>query len=254
MEKLRDTDSSETVKRRARYLIVRLLSRPEVKEYAQGIAQKLETLKERIEDHEIATDERIGSTAEIHYYVERIGEKVSAIARDVVVLVRGDTSDARYKRIFLVSPSEAMRSSIDDRDRFVRNILETLETDRTYASLKSHIKTLRADTEALAALYAQRDTQQLALDRARQELDIATDAVRRAHNHALHHASISFPDDRALVESFFWQAPTKLATVVTNAAPSEETATQGVANPPANDSVPPVRATRRNRGRRRRAA
>jgi hypothetical protein len=40
MEKLRDTDSSDTVKRRARYLIVRLQSRPEVKEYAQGIAQK----------------------------------------------------------------------------------------------------------------------------------------------------------------------------------------------------------------------
>jgi hypothetical protein len=253
MEKLKDTDSPALVMRRLRYLMLRIAARPEVAALTQQITERYTSLTERNNAYDLAVDHRIGATAEIVYHHERLAATVATLARDVNVLVAGDTSDPRYMRLFLATPSEAMRPhGGDDQARFVRNLIDVLSLDDTYASSAVHLDTLRTRERALTVAFERRAVLQLAEDRARRELDIASDEGRVAYNTAVHHASLAFPDDASLVESFFLRTPRPQPksdeentprAANTNAA-GDAAATATAATQPANE------ATRRRRRRR----
>jgi len=259
MEKLRDDHRFPAVKRAVRFCALRLGSRPELGACAGDMARCRADLRRCEERWEDALDERVAASAEVLFRDQRLGEAVAALARDVNVLVGGRTDDARYQRLFLTTPSAAMRPVAGpDQERFVRNVLHVLESDDAFVHERKHAAAIRAGQEALDEAIARRDTLQLAEDRARRELDIATGEARTLYNQMGHRVALAYPGDDVLVDSFFWSsavAPVKeqggdAPNPMSGNAP-EGVAAGAVVQQPANETHAAARQDKRARRRRR---
>lgn len=264
MERLRDDHRFPTVKRAVRFCALRLGSRPELGECAAVMTRCRADLRSREETWEDAVDARVASTAEVTWCDQRLDQAVSSLARDVNVLVEGRTDDPRYRRLFLVAPSDGMRPvGGDAQGRFVRNLLDTLESDDAFVNERKHAAMVRARQGALDTAVARRDALQLAEQRARRELDIAAEQARATYNQMTHRVALVYPDDATLVDSFFWSASVAGATkeeeapapapVPLSGALPEGVATAAVVQQPANESAKSVRQDKRSRRRRRTA-
>lgn len=261
MERLRDDHRFSVVKRQVRLCALRLRSRPELAACAGEMAGCRAALKRAEEAYDDALDARVAATLEIEYRDAHLGKAVSSLARDVNTLVEGRTDDARYRRIFLVVPSEGMKPlGGDAQDRFVANVLDTLASDEAFVDQRKHAPTIRARQEALVASVAGRKALALEEARASRDLDIAADDARRLYNQMIHRVSLQYPDDDTLVESFFAQPQPERATPA--AAPADPSAPRGgtlanadataaVVQQPANEAARAAPADRRARRRRR---
>jgi hypothetical protein len=257
MEKLRSDHFFPTVKRAVRHCALRLASRPELADGAAAMATCRAALRRCEDAYDDALDEKVAATAEVVYRDGRLGRAVAALARDVNVFVDGRTDDARYQRVFLTAPSEGMRPlGGPEQDRFVRNILETLEADDAYADLRKHAVAIGGCQRDLDEAVARRTTLELAEKRAGRELDIATAEARDVYNQMAHRVALVYPKDAALVDSFFWSAAQERAArdgAPDAPVPLSGTVVEGAAviQQPANESAKAVAADKRARRRRR---
>ena len=262
MEKLRDDHSFPVVKRAVRYCALRLTSRPELAEGAAAMATCRATLRRCEDAYDDALDAKVAATAEVTYRDGRLDRAVAALARDVNAVVDGRTDDPRYQRIFLVSPSEGMRPrGGPEQDRFVQNVLATLEKDDDFADLRKHAVPIGACQRELDEAVARRAGLELAEKRAGRELDIAAAEARDTYNQMAHRVALVYPKDAALVDSFFWSAEqARLARAEAPDAPvplsgavAEGAAVGAVIQQPANESAKTVKTDKRVRRRRRSA-
>lgn len=261
MERLGEHHRFPVVKRRVRLCALRFLSRSELAGCAQEMAECRAALARAEDAYDDAVDARVASTAEIAYRDAHLGEAVASLARDVDALVDGRADDPRRRRIFLANPSAAMKPlGGDAQDRFVSNVLDVLENDDAFASLRRHAPGVRARQDALTAAFARRTALQLDEARAGRALDIAADAARKLYNQMIHRASLQYPDDAALVESFFADgaparaadAPASLVTpqggsLTEGAAGASAAVVQQPANESAATPAAPARRARRRR-------
>ena len=261
MEKLRDDHFFPTVKQAVRYCALRLTSRPELAESAATMATCRATLRRSEDAYDDALDAKVAATAEVNYRDGRLDRAVAALGRDVNALVDGRTDDPRYQRIILMAPSEGMRPrGGPDQDRFVRNLLETLETDDDFADLRKHAPLIGACQHDLDEAVARRATLELAEKRTGRELAIATAAARDTYNETAHRVALVYPKDAALVDSFFWsksqersvrEAEGRDAPVPLSGAAGEGAAVGAVIQQAANESATVVQKDKRARRRRR---
>jgi len=206
MQKLTDAQSPAVALRALRFAIIRLASRPETAPFAPDLQAARTALASADDALDNARTARVAATAEITWIDERIDTTIIQLGREARALVQGNARDPRYTRLFPIAPSEATRPvGGDTQTRFVTSIIQLLETDDAFASLRPQATPLRELSEQLTAATAARETLYLDENRAASERREAHEVARRAYNLLYPRLLLAFPEDEGLVESFFWR-------------------------------------------------
>lgn len=203
MQKLTDRQGFPAVDRALRFVLLRLGSRPETASLQADVKATRDTLRAQHEAWQQAKDERVAASAEIEYVDGLVDREVMSTSREALVLTGGDRDDSRYRTLFPVPPSQAMRPvGGDEQRRYVGSLTQQIEADEAYASLRPRAEQLRTLQARLDALEADRQARYLAEEQARTRRAIALDDARRVHNRLYFQLRLLL-DDEALVESFF---------------------------------------------------
>ena len=204
MEKLTDRHSVRAVMKALRFQTIRLGSRPEAAQMAREMGEQRRGLHDLNEAFLNAQERRIGGTAEIRYHDRRLDKAVMDLAREVVALTRGRRDDPRYLKLFPAAPSSLMQGVTGDRQaRFTRSLVSLLQEDADYSELSGHAETIGQHLADLDAAIARREDLYMPEFKAQADLTVALDQACRAYNLSYPRLVLLFPDDNALVESFF---------------------------------------------------
>lgn len=204
MQKLTDSHSIGTTTDALRFLDVRLRSRPQTEDLAKlTFAERVE-LGAKYGEYLDARELRVAASAELAYVDGLLDGDVRGLAREALVLTAGKTDDPRYRTLFPITAAQATKPvGGDAQERFVRGVIDVLTNDDTLAPLRPHADRLQARLDALNAALAQREDLYVPEARARTAYHIALEHARRTYNLCHAHLTLLFPDDPALVESFF---------------------------------------------------
>ncbi len=212
MQQLRDCHSPAIILRALRFLSIRLKSRPQSAEIELSVTQARAKLIAADEAFSQALEERVAASAEVHYLDGILNKGVADVAREALAQVKGDRNDARYMKLFAVSPSTAMRPVAGEaQERYVQNIISRLAEDASLAPLKSHADMLKGHLAALNAAVAKRQELYVPEAKAAADRRIAADEARRIYNQAAARLALMLGNDRALIDSFFFDLSKKSA-------------------------------------------
>ncbi len=218
MRKLLSSSSVQVTMMALRYLRVQLPRLPKVEGpnaehsaealIAEANAQ-LSKLKQAVGQHEEAEIERMAVNAEL----KRIGKENNKldvqIGRELRALVRGDTQDPRFLRMFPEAPSvgAGLSKSYLEQKRFTANIKHLIETDEAFSALRSYLPEIDDLMHAFRKTLHQRD---LLLNAEKQALvarNVAMDEVKAFYNQAYARLTIAYPGQEALIETCFYAIP-----------------------------------------------
>ncbi len=204
MHSLRDSHGLPSAKSALRFLGVRLASRPDTASLAPEIQQSRSEVVAAEEAHDEKHEQWLAASAVVRYLDTKLGQMVGTLARDTLSLVGGNRQDARYQRLFAKAPSEAMKGVADDpQERYVRTIIATVQEDDAYKTLRGHLPGLIASLGELKTAVAKRNDLMLANEMALRDVRLTLDKAKRAYNLMYPRLQVIFPDDPALVETFF---------------------------------------------------
>ena len=204
MQSLTDDYGLPTVKAALRFLKIRLQSHPESAALAAEIDPVRDPVLDAEESHEQAYEAWLSACAVVRYFDDKLGTLIKRVSRDAFNLVDGNRKDPRYQKLFSTAPSKGMRGiATDPQERYVRTILDTIEKHDDLESLRTHVPGIVAALDELKTSAAQRDELRLQEGIALRDLRIRLDTAKRAYNLLYHRLQLTFPDDPALVETFF---------------------------------------------------
>lgn len=203
MKKLRDSCGYPTVKRAMRYTAIRLHSRPETAALAQDVDARRTALDRANEAHDQAVDERVAATAVILYLDSIVDQNVMAIARDVAVMTANKTDSELYRPLFPVAPSTAVAPvASDSQNLFVKALIDRIESDSRYESLRGRAQTLKSAQAELEKALAHRTELMTPEARTAADLQAALESARRTYNKLGPHLALIF-ESKAYIETFF---------------------------------------------------
>lgn len=235
VQHLRDTHSPAFVERALRFLSIRLRARPASAPLAAEVDAWRVRITERTEALAVAAEERVACTAEIRWLDAERNGAMAQLARDVNALVRGRFDDPRYRRLFPAVPSAQMRPVAGAaKDRFVAHVLEALANDPPLASLRAHHAPLADWPRQVGEAVARRESLRRDELRAREALVLAANEARRGYNLLPPRLALMFPEQRALVASYFRDGRA-VATRAAAPAADNGAVTEGIA--PANENA-----------------
>jgi hypothetical protein len=204
MQNLREDHGVETHLRALRYLSIRLKSRPATANGAPEVDAAREDVKAKSEAYDEALEQRVAATAEIEYLDGRLDGTVIGLGRDVLGLVNGDRSDARYLKLFPVAPTTMMKPvGGDTQATYVSVILDRIADDDDLSTLRNHLKPIRQQLDALEKATKARRLLTIAENKAAADRRLALEDARRVYRLMHPRLLLQFPDDSALVESYF---------------------------------------------------
>ena len=105
MQKLTDSHSSAHALRALRFAILRLGSRPETAGFAPDVLAARTALATANDALDTAQTARMAATAEMGWIDQGIDDTAVQLGLELRALVKGDTNDPRYKRLFPIAPS-----------------------------------------------------------------------------------------------------------------------------------------------------
>ncbi len=203
MQRLNDKHGFPTVKRSLRHTSIRLRSRPETAELAGVVDAERKSIESADEVHEQAREERIAATAEIDYLDGELDLKVMNLSREVAVLTGSNTADERYKMLFPVAPSKAVKPTAGEaQHRFIKILVERLENDDRFDALRGNVEPIKTAQTYLEKAIANREELYMPEMRAATDLKVALDKARRVYNKLYPQLTLIFDNER-LVDSFF---------------------------------------------------
>lgn len=204
MEKLRDDHRFNTVDQALRFLAVRAGSQPEARELAEDVGRLRESLRAQNEAYLAAKDRRMAGTAVVNYLDGVTDAQVMQVSRLVLAQTNGDRADRRYRKLFPESASVLLAGVTDPKQqRFVSLLVDTLSTDPNYSALRPQAESLADASRRLVAAIEKRESLYQDETRTLSELNLGLEQARRVYNQAHPRLQLAFPDDPALVESFF---------------------------------------------------
>ncbi len=224
MQKLEEKHGYPKVKRALRYSSIRLRSRPETLEMSKEVDAERAKLEGANETFEQLVEESVALTALIEYLDSLVDGGVMGIAREVSVTTENKTDDPYYKSLFSVAPSTAVAPvASDSQNQFVKALIDRIETDARFESLRPRAAALKIAEADLEAALKQRNDLRLPLTRASVDLKAALESCRRTYNKLLPRLSLLF-DKPAFVETFFLKLrkPKGTGRPETEEEPSEE--------------------------------
>jgi hypothetical protein len=205
MQKLSPTHRTNTTLQALRFAGLRLGSRPETKPWLPALQGVRAELVQKQEAYELALEERVALTAEIGYLDQRVDERVMRLSKELLAQEnRRDTE--RFLSFFPSSATEVIRPvGGSAQHRLVRGLLEGLSRDAEAGgqSLQHHAAPLQEVQDALEQAEARREALYIQESRAKSERDAAQRDAQRHYNLLYPQLQLLFPDDPALVESFF---------------------------------------------------
>ena len=203
MQKLNDNHGFPTVQRALRYTSIRLRSRPETADLAGVIDAERTSIETANDTHEQAREERVAATAEIDYLDGELDLKVMDLSRQVAVLTGSNTSDERYKMLFPVAPSKAVKPTAgESQHRFVKILVDRLENDKRFEALRGNVKPIVTAQTDLEKAIVNREECYMPEMRVSTDLKVAIDKAGRTYNKLYPQLTLIFDNER-LVESFF---------------------------------------------------
>jgi len=204
MQQLRETHGFGVHDRALRFLSIRLRSRPDTATIEPAVSAARSALTTTNEAWKQAVEERVAASAEVAYLDSLLDAAVADLAREVVVLVRSDRADPRYRKLFATPPSSAMRPVANEtQDLFVQNLIQRLGEDADLASLRPHADKLTQRRDALKGALARRSSLYLPETKTAADRNQALDAARRLYNQMPAQLTLAIGNDRALIDSFF---------------------------------------------------
>ena len=204
MQSLNDKTTASRTLEATSFLIRRLGSRPQTRELVAAMVEVRQALRSADDSWQEARTARMAATAEVEFQDEWLDGGVMQVGRVARALVEGQTGDPRYTALFPIAPSAAMAPvGGDAQARFVKAMIQQLEGDDAFVSLRHHATTLTERAEALTTALAAREELYLAEAQADAVRTRAADAARRAYNLMYPRLQLIFPDRPTLVESFF---------------------------------------------------
>ena len=209
MQKLTETHHPPTVDRALRLFILRAKARPETTGFALQATNVRLQLRDKRDIYNDALDERIALSAEIGYRDTRIDRFVLVdLKRDAATITAPMTKNdgAAYGRKLFqgVAPSIGMRPVAgESQGQYVATIIQRIQTDVEYAPLGDHAVKLTEEQQEIDAVTGRRKDAYVRETMARSDLDAITDQARRFYNQLHPQLQLLFPDDPALVESYF---------------------------------------------------
>lgn len=224
MQNLREEHGVETHLRALRYLSIRLRSRPATSNGAPAVDAAREDVKAKSEAYEAALEQRVAASAEIEYLDGRLDGSVIGLGRDVLALVKGDRGDARYLKLFPVAPTTMMKPvGGDAQATYVNVILDRIAEDDDLSALRSHLKPIRQQLDALEKATQARRQLTIAESKALGDRRLALEDARRVYRLMHPRLLLQFPDDPALVESYFAKLSAPRAPEAADDAPADAT-------------------------------
>jgi len=221
MRKLRTEDSPALTLTALRFVAIRLRSRPATVALAKEVVAPRAAVRSAVDVYEEAREERMAATAEVQYCDVVVDRCVMDLSRDVAATVGGKHDNPRFRKLFPTAPSAALRPvGGEAQGRFVLGVLQGLKDDASYKPFAARAKAIR---EALTALDAAEDRRRdafVAEARARAEVVAVVATAQRTYNALYHQVALKFPDDDALVESFFFTASVAVADDAAEEAPT----------------------------------
>lgn len=207
MQKLTDKHTYTVVDRALRFLTLRLRSRPETAEMAASTLRTREQLKTHGDAFDNAFDERVALSAEVVYRDNRVDRFVISTLRRAAVAAFSDRPDAQQieRRLYHgEAPSVAMKPvANEEQERYVSGILERINSDATFGPLQSKADELARLQGELDDVIEKRKKARVQERLRSADLDEALDQARQVYNQMYPRLQLTFPDDEALVESFF---------------------------------------------------
>jgi hypothetical protein len=175
------------------------------------LADEIDTERKRLTSandvYEQAVEERVAATSLIVFLDSTVDGGVMDLSREVSVITHNKTDDPLYRTLFPIAPSTAMKPvASDSQNTFVKALIDRIETDSRYESLRGRVQTLKvAEAELEGALKAREDLRTPEV-RAAVDLSAALDSAKRAYNKLPARLSLIF-DNKAFIETFFVKNP-----------------------------------------------
>jgi hypothetical protein len=207
MQKPGDKHRFPAVDRALRFFVIRAKGRPETAALAPKAVKMRAKLRDKRDAYLDALDERVAQGAEITYLDSRLDRLVLVgLKRDLAVLTaEHPKGDQLEKKLFQgVAPSAGMKPvASESQEHYVAGILKRIEEDADFAPLAAHAKKLRKGQKEIDDALARRKDTRVKERMAQADLDDALDEARRLYNQLQPQLQLTFPDDPALVESYF---------------------------------------------------
>lgn len=204
MQQLRSNHGVPVVRRALRFLSIRLKSRPQT----AGLAAEVDAARALVDDkddvYEEAREQRVAASAEIGYLDIVVDETVMAASRELLVLTGGNAQDPRYLKPFPTAPSAALKGvATPSQGLFVKAVIKRLKDEPELAPIAGHAPKIEAAQAELEVGLAKRNELYVKEAMAQADRRIAAEDGRRLYNLTYPRLQIIFPNQAALVESFF---------------------------------------------------
>jgi hypothetical protein len=233
MRKLRSDDSPALTSQSLRFLAIRLRSRPSTTPLAKDVLTARATVRAAVDAWEEAREERMATTAEVQYRDAIVDRRVMDLSRDVSATVGGRQDDPRFRKLFPSAPSSALKPvGGEAQGRFILGVLHALKDDAAYKPFAARAKAIREGLDALDEAEDRRRDAFVAEARARAEVVAAVAVAQRSYNALYHQVALKFPDDDALVESFFLTSSVGSVDTATEDAPPAPAPADGAGETP----------------------
>ena len=147
---------------------------------------------------------RMAGTARLSYTDAELDGRVRQLSLEFLPLVGGKRDHQAYRALFTEPPGAAMQDlATPEQARYVGHLIATLKGGGAYAPLAQHVALLEQGQADVDAALAARSALYLKESQAQVELHAACEDARRLYNGFHARLSVLFPEQGALVESFF---------------------------------------------------
>lgn len=232
MQRLAERHHAPVVNRALRFLAIRLCSRPETNAFGEETTRVREALAKKRETYLAALDERLAATAEVTYLDACLDRAVLVSLRRDALVLAADRPSLEKKLFAGMSPRSAMRPvGGAAQEHYVEGIIQRLETDAEFAPLSHCAPALKKRLSDLASATSKRKALKAKEREVLGELEEETENAIRYYNRMYPQLKLLFPNDLALVESFFLDLSGTVHDVTDDDAdrrdePLEETVTE----------------------------
>lgn len=204
MQNLQEKHGYSVTDRVLRFLRIRLMSRPQTKAMAEAVQQTRVSLRDANEVWLEAREVRAAATAEIAYLDGSLGTAVVNVSRLALTVSNGNRNADLYKNLFPIKPSKMMAPITDaTRSRAVSALIAALREPEMPPLLATAADTLQARFDAFTQAIKNREILYASENTAAAVRRRVFDTTRAFYRQTYNQLCLLFPDDKALVESFF---------------------------------------------------
>ncbi|MBK9367165.1 MAG: hypothetical protein IPN01_12755 [Deltaproteobacteria bacterium] len=188
------------------FVYLRIVHRPAAADVAADLKTAHDDVEAKSSAAVSARRQRMLTTAEIRYLDEELDAAVSRYVKALMALLPEGRADARYLRMFPVTPTEMTTGQgSEEQSRMLKNVLAVHDSEAELAAISPFAEVLRAALAAIDAARAQRVLDYDAEQSANAALRASLVKARGVYNGAYPRLQVAFPGKKGLIRSFYYR-------------------------------------------------